>query len=199
MRGLLAGFALMLLGGVPVSAMKPPTQVSKTSGAWLLSFAGKSTYDLGKDQRFKSLLQGELSQHKWQTDTALPEEIMSLLENYPGKTVTVTSGRFVMAPMDFQGAGNFEGLLWCDVMPNRPIKMIFVFLDESLVKDGVADDLDIYMGRGMADSPLPPQFLTNVRAWETELKITSVKSSMLYDAQNRGEPLATSIFSAVAQ
>jgi hypothetical protein len=206
MKGPLAAFALMVLAGVSLAAAKRSTESSKASDAWLLSFAGKSTYDLGKDPRFRLLLRRELSQHDryalhWGATEALPEEIMYLLGNYPGKTVTVTSGRFVEVSMDFPGAGTFEGLLWCDVVPNQRIKMIFVFLGERQVRgeEDVADDLDVYVGRGMADSALPPQLLSDVHAWEMGFNIGSVKNAVLYDAQNHSESLAASVFSTTTQ
>jgi hypothetical protein len=205
MKALLAVWALMLFGAPSQTATRPTVNRAESTDSWLPSFAGKSTYTLGKDPRFKLLLQRELSQHDrselpWGATSALPEEIMYLLENYPGKPVAVTDGRFVTAPMDFQGAGNFHGLLWCDVTPNQPAKTIFAFVSESLAKDDSADDFDIYIGKGMADSVLPPPFLSDVRSWVKEFNITSVKRSILYDAQNRSETLpAASIISARAQ
>lgn len=202
MKALPAVWALMLLFGVaPQTATRPTVNRAESADGWLLSFAGRSTYDLGKDPRFKLLLQRELSQHgrselAWGATSALPEEIMYLLENYPGKPVTVTAGRFVTAPMDFQGAGTFHGLLWCDATPNQPTKMIFMFLASKQVKH--EEDVgwgDIYMGRGMGDSTLPPQFLSDIHSWQVQLNITSVTDVVLYDAQNHSKPLATSIFS----
>ncbi|HTZ74214.1 MAG TPA: hypothetical protein VMB47_09860 [Candidatus Aquilonibacter sp.] len=106
------------------------------------------------------------------------------LESYPGYPVAVTSGRFVAVPMEFPGAGTFHDLLWCDV--DQPMKMIFVFMANTQARNKYDVGWgDVYMGEGTADSVLPPQFLADVRAWETQVKISSASSVTLYDGQNR--------------
>lgn len=160
----------------------------------MLSYAGKTTSALRNDPRFRVLVREKFpsARLKWDSKRPLSAEIIDIFYSYPGEQVLVTSNRFVTLRGEFQGSANGKALLWCEVAVSSP-KMIFVSLDESLIHEGSAK-VDIYADHDGIGPALPPELVTEVLAWEKELRISMITSVTMHDAQNRTTSLPAAMF-----
>jgi hypothetical protein len=184
----------------PGSTMQEPVDSGRGSTGWLLSYKrqGEGLQFLQKNARLHELLEAGLPHYgvpwwrEYRTDLPLPDGAFHAL-SLPPSSVTVEANRFVTVTGTSPGAATFRGLLWCDTAAEQPT-LIFVFM---MMHQGRAEgsaSLDVYTNRDDADSPLPPQLLSSVRAWLKESKISTIDKAVVHDTQDRTAPVSASDF-----
>jgi hypothetical protein len=188
----------------PATALQPVAQDSNdsaaTSSRWLLTFKqSNAAYETYDNPRFLALLRQGLPHYAvpWYRargqNLILPDGAAHAVST-PG-SVTVESDRFVTITGTMPLEGGMKGLLWCDTGLVDPT-MIFVFMDQVLVRGKLVGTLDIYMNSKGTDFPLPSQFVASVLSWEKETKITKITSITVHDADDQTETLPVSTLSA---
>jgi len=189
----------LLLPGIAFQIAVPQTtQSASISSRWLLSYKGKTGFDVAQDHRFLPLLRQGLPHYplQWSAHHPLYEEVpQAIWSDALGNpsTVSVESDRFVTITGAFPREGDVRGLLWCDIAAHKQPEMIFVLMSlEDVGREGRAD-LTIYSNRNRNDLPLPPQFIVSVLSWEKDTKITTITKIEIHDAQDHTAllPLST--------
>ncbi|MGA2897634.1 MAG: hypothetical protein ABSE27_08570 [Acidobacteriaceae bacterium] len=196
MKTVLLLFTLLFPAMTLSSALSQSTHSAAISSRWLLSYKGKTSWDVATDMRLQALLRRELPHYAVGWGEPLPKAINRWLGNYPGTAVTVESDRFVTIKQAFPTEGDTGGLLWCDTAPEQS-EMIFAILWHNTGPTSTKHaSLDIYTNRKETHSSLPPSFITDILSLEKDMGVTSttIITIAVHDAQNNTASLPSSTF-----
>lgn len=177
-------------------SMHSTGEPATVSSHWLLSYRGKSAYDVSIDPRFKKLLWAGLPHYgvwwysSYGVDHPLPEGVPDAISGFPDP-VAVESDRYVTVSGAFGTEADMKGILWVDTAAEQPaaiFALVRVEADHSAT-------FDLYLGSESEDArPLPPQFISAVLNWKKKAGIEGIRSIAAHDAHNQATPIQKSIF-----
>jgi hypothetical protein len=170
-------FLLAIPAKLAVGATPSITQTKAHAGRWLISYKGKSGFEVAQDPRFLPLVEEYLPHlgPAYSRRTPLAQVVKLSIYNDPS-FVAVESDRFVTITGQMPSEADAQGLLWFDV--EAPVSSAMIFVEMTLQdagRNGKAS-LTIYTNRKELSPSLPIQFTASLNAWERSKQVSVVKA-----------------------